>query len=360
MVTKLFVCPYCRTQMSFKGNPGERIQVTCPNCGKKGIASFPGGQEKTISESGDYAIQVNNLSKYYGNRRHHYVKANDSVTFSVKKGEIFGFLGPNGAGKTTAIKSILRLIYANSGQVRINGYNMMIDDIQAKKKIGYLPERVSFYKNLTPLQTLNFFCELKGVDKSIARSLIKEVGLEDAINRKVGTFSKGMVQLLGVAQTMIGNPSIYILDEPMGGLDARWVKTIREKIKMLNQNGATVIFSSHILTEVENLCDRVAIINKGKIIAEDTIENLSKYLKIKPRLSIYIKGLDGRVPEIINNLEGVESAEAQGDILFVTCEPTFRSKVITSLESAGYEVIDIKTIEPSLEDAFVKIVEGDA
>ena len=363
MVTKLFVCPFCKTQMSFKGNPGDRIQVECPSCGKKGIASFPDGQPKTTSEPGAYAIQVNNLSKYYGNRRHEFVKANDSVTFSVKKGEIFGFLGPNGAGKTTAIKSMLRLIYADSGHARINGYNMMVDDIQAKKKIGYLPERVKFYENLTPLQTLNFFCELKGSDKSIVRSLVKEVGLEDAINRKVGTFSKGMVQLLGVAQTMIGNPSIYILDEPMGGLDARWVKTIREKIKMLNQNGATVIFSSHILTEVENLCDRVAIINKGKIIAEDTVANLSKYLKIKPRLSIFIKGLGGRVPEIIRDLEGVESVDAQGDILFVTCEPTFRSKVIILLEEAGYEVVDIKTIEPSLEEAFVKLVskeEGDA
>jgi len=356
MVTKLFVCPYCKTQMSFKGNPGERVQVECPNCGKKGMASFPDDQAKTISEPGKYAIEVKNLSKYYGDRRRGYLKANDSVTFSVKKGEIFGFLGPNGAGKTTAIKAILRLIHVNSGQIRINGFNMMIDDIEAKKKIGYLPERVAFYENLTPLQTLNFFCELKNADKSIVRSLIREVGLEDAINRKVGTFSKGMVQLLGVAQTMIGNPSIYILDEPMGGLDARWVKTIREKIKMLNENGATVIFSSHILTEVEALCDRVAIIDKGKIIAEDTIANLSEYLKIKPRLSIFIKGLDGKIPDIIKNLEGVESVEAQGDILFVTCGPTVRSKVITSLEEAGYEIVDIKTIEPSLEEAFVKLI----
>ena len=118
--------------------------------------------------------------------------------------------------------------------------------------------------------------------------MLKDVGLEEAINRKVGTFSKGMVQLLGVAQVMIGNPSVYILDEPMAGLDARWVKIIRERIKMLNEQGATVLFSSHILSEVENLCDRVAIINKGKLIAEDTVANLSKYLKMKPRLEISI------------------------------------------------------------------------
>ena len=141
MVTKKFVCPFCKTQMAFEGNPGDRIQVECPSCGKKGIASFPGGEAKKVSEPGNYAIQVNNLSKYYGKRRHEFVRANDSVTFSVKKGEIFGFLGPNGAGKTTAMKSMLRLIYADSGQVRINGFNMMVDDIKAKKDIGYLPER---------------------------------------------------------------------------------------------------------------------------------------------------------------------------------------------------------------------------
>ena len=129
--------------------------------------------------------------------------------------------------------------------------------------------------------------------------------------------------------------------------------------KMLNEEGATILFSSHILTEVEALCDRVAIIDKGKIIAEDTVANLNKYLKIKPRLSIFIKGLDGKVPDIIKNLEGVESVEAEGDILFVTCEQTVRSKVITSLEGAGYEVVDIKTIEPSLEEAFVKLISKD-
>ena len=153
--------------------------------------------------------------------------------------------------------------------------------LKQKKDIGFLPERVSFYENLTPIQNLKFFGELNGVDNSVFLSLIKEVGLEDAKDRKVGTFSKGMVQLLGVAQVMIGNPSVYILDEPMSGLDARWVKTIREKIKMLNEKGATIIFSSHILSEVENICHRVAIINKGKLIAEDTVSNLNKYLQIK-------------------------------------------------------------------------------
>ncbi|UCF50086.1 MAG: ABC transporter ATP-binding protein, partial [Thermoplasmatales archaeon] len=200
------------------------------------------------------------------------------------------------------------------------------------------------------------FCELWGVDKSVAKPLIKEVGLEDAINRKVGTFSKGMVQLLGVAQVMIGKPPVYILDEPMGGLDARWVKIIREKIKKLSKEGATILFSSHILSEVENICDRVAIINKGKLIAEDTVENLNKYLKIKPRLEILVPGLSGKVPEEIKGIEGVEKVEAEDDILYVICESSSRIKVINVIEKIGLKIENIKTIEPSLEEAFVKLI----
>ena len=171
------------------------------------------------------------------------------------------------------------------------------------------------------------------------------------------------MQLLGVAQVMIGDPVVYILDEPMGGLDARWVKIIREKIKMLNDRGATVIFSSHILSEVETLCDRVAIIDRGRLIAEDTVANLNKYLKIKPRLEISISGLNGVVPEIIKNLEGVEASSASMDTLFITCESSVRSHVITLLENAGFTIGGIKTKEPTLEEAFVKLIsdrEGNA
>jgi ABC-type multidrug transport system ATPase subunit len=252
---------------------------------------------------------------------------------------------------------LLGLIHADAGEFKINGFDIKKQEIEAKRSIGFLPERVQFYDNLTPIQTLNFFCELQGVDKSIIKPLLKDVGLEDAINKKVGQFSKGMVQLLGVAQVLIGSPPIYILDEPMGGLDARWVKIIREKIISLKEDGATVIFSSHILSEVENLCDRVAIIEKGKLIAEDTVPNISKMLNIKPRLSIHIKDLNGKVPDVIKKLKGVDVVEAKQDILFVTCDSSVRSKVITTLEKEGFTVVDIKTIEPSLEEAFVKLVE---
>jgi ABC-type multidrug transport system ATPase subunit len=174
------------------------------------------------------------------------VLAVDSLSMKVRKGEIFGFLGPNGAGKSTTIKMVMGLFHPTSGSAFINGKLAGPDSVELRRDIGFLPERISFYDNLTPIQTLDFYCELRGADKSVVPSLIKEVGLEHAANRKVGTFSKGMVQLLGVAQAMIGNPSIYIMDEPTGGLDARWVKTVRDKIRTLNEQGATIIFSSHI------------------------------------------------------------------------------------------------------------------
>lgn len=337
--------------MTIQGNPGEKIYVTCSNCKKKGYFVIP--SQKSASESN--SIEIKNLTKIYKD-----VIAVDNVSFSVRKGEIYGFLGPNGAGKTTTIKAILGLIHVNSGDIKINGFDMKKDNIKAKEKIGYLPEKVSFYDNLTPIQTLNFFCELKGVDKSIVPSLLKEVGLDDAKNRKVGTFSKGMVQLLGIAQALIGNPSIFIFDEPTVGLDARWVRYIREKIKMLNERGATVVFSSHILSEVETLCNRVAIINKGKLIAEDTVANLNKYLRIKPRIEISIEGLNGKIPKVIEKIDGVEAVDAKGDNLFITCDSNIRSHVIAALEKAGFKIINIKTIEPSLEDAFVRLIEVDA
>jgi len=348
MISKTIECPKCKNHVTISGEPSEKVNIICPKCNTKGVFTVPGVKSK----SEDVAIEIKNLSKIFKD-----VRAVDDISFNVKKGEIYGFLGPNGAGKTTTIKAMLGLIHTDSGEIKINGYDVQNDGIKARESVGFLPEKVSFYDNLTPVQTLSFFCELKGVDKSIIPTLLKDVGLDEAMNRKVGTFSKGMTQLLGIAQAVIGNPSVYILDEPSSGLDPRWVKVVRDRIKSLNEQGATIIFSSHILSEVESLCDRVAIIDKGKLIAEDTISNLNKYLHIKPRLSIQIKDLNGKVPDVIKKLEGVEATEASGNILFITCESAIRSKAIAALEKAGFEIIDITTLNPSLEDAFIKLID---
>ncbi len=296
-------------------------------------------------------IETRNLSKKFKD-----VQAVDKLNMKVRKGEIYGFLGPNGAGKTTTIKMLMGLVHPTGGEIIVNGRKVSVDSVEFRKDVGYLPEQTAFYDNLTGLQTLHFFCELKNQDKSIAKSLLEDVGLSDAEGRKVGTYSKGMVQLLGIAQAMIGSPSIYILDEPMGGLDARWVRVTREKIRSLNQKGATIVFSSHILSEVQNLCDRVAIIDKGKLLVEDTVANLSEHLQIKPRVEIFIPGLASKVPPEILSIAGVERAEAKEDKLTVICNAPARSEVVTKLKELGMSIQDFKTFEPSLEDAFVKMI----
>jgi len=351
MVDKTIMCPNCKNHLTIQGQPGEKIYITCPKCDTKGKFTFPGKTTSYETTDDQYALKIEGLTKTFNG-----FKAVDNISFSVKKGEIFGFLGPNGAGKTTTIKSILGLLHADSGNIKINGYDIKKKEIEAKRSIGFLPERVAFYDNLTPIQTLNFFCELQGADKSMIRGILNDVGLGDATDRKVGGFSKGMLQLLGIAQTMIGKTPVYILDEPMGGLDPRWVKIIRDRIIKLNEDGATIMFSSHILSEVQTLCDKVVIINKGKIIAKDTVENLNKYLKIRPRLEITIPGLNGKIPEIIKKFDGIESIDIKNDVLFITCDSVARINIISELKNKGFDVKDIKTKEPSLEEAFMKLI----
>ena len=296
-------------------------------------------------------IETRDLTKRFKD-----VLAVDSLNMKVRKGEIYGFLGPNGAGKSTTIKMIMGLFHPTSGQALINGRLADPGSVELRKDVGFLPERISFYDNLTPVQTLNFFCELRGQDKSVVPSLIKDVGLEYAAHRKVGTFSKGMTQLVGFAQAMIGNPSIYIMDEPTGGLDARWVMVVRDKLKMLNDQGATIIFSSHILSEVQVLCHRVAIIDKGRLVSEDTIENINGRLRIKPRLWIRSPGLGSDAPPWVRQIEGVDEVVAKGDTLLVTCDAAARPKVIAAMQERGLRIDDFRTEEPSLEEAFVKLL----
>lgn len=351
MVTQTIRCPKCRTTITVQGTPGQRLMVTCPACKTAGQFTFPSPPPSPVNA----VITVSHVTKRYKD-----TTAVDDVSFSVRPGEIFGFLGPNGAGKTTILKAILGLIRTDGGTITINGHNIHHDGIQAKKQIAYLPERVALYDNLTPTQTLRFFCELRGEDPAQIPGILKEVGLDQASDRKVGGFSKGMIQLLGIAQAIIGHPSICIFDEPSSGLDPRWTRVVRDKIRHLNDNGATVIFSSHILSEVESLCDRVAIIDKGHLIAQDSLQKIQSVVQTKPRLEITIPGLQGKTPKVLQGIHGISDLLVKGDVITLTCDPALRGKIITLLEEAGFAVGNIKTIEPSLEDAFIKLVGGSA
>ena len=189
-----------------------------------------------------FMIKTEDLNKRFKN-----VKAVKNVNLNVKKGDVYGFLGPNGAGKTTTIKIILGLTYPDSGHVFIKGKSIAEKGVDLRAIIGYLPERAQLYKNLSAIQTLNFFAELKRVDKKQCDELLGRIGLSKWRDAKVGTFSKGMVQLLGIGQALLGDPELLILDEPTAGLDPRWSRILKDLILEKNSKGTTIFFSSHLL-----------------------------------------------------------------------------------------------------------------
>jgi len=216
-------------------------------------------------------IEVRNFTKMYNG-----VKVVDNISFSVRKGEIFGLLGPNGAGKSTTIKAMLGLIYPSSGEIRVNGFDIIKEGKYVREHIGYLPENITFYDNLTALQTLYFYSDMRSISKDDCLSLLEEFELREFANKRVGTFSKGMVRRLGLVQAFLGKPKLVILDEPTIGLDPSGVVKVREKIRSLRKSGTSVFLSSHILSEVQKVCDRVGIMNKGVLVAVDAIANLTK------------------------------------------------------------------------------------
>jgi len=293
------------------------------------------------------------FEKIYGK-----VKAVDNVSFNVNKGEIFGFLGPNGAGKTTTIKSILDLININSGQIKINNLEISKQGKEAKKKIGYLPEKVAFYDNLTALQNLYFYAEIRNASKEECKKLIDDLGLSEAINKKVGKFSKGMIQRLGMARAILGNPSVIILDEPSGGLDPRGVVLIRDKIREMKDKGSTIFVSSHILSEIQEICDRVGIIDRGKLVAKDSVSTLSTKLDLKPKISIELEAINDSIIKSIKGVKGVDKLDIKDKTLEVACEPKTKSKVIVAIEKAGGNIVNLKTKEPSLEEVFMRYTGG--
>ena len=295
-------------------------------------------------------IKVKNLRKEYDD-----IIAVDGISFEVREAEIFSLLGPNGAGKTTTIKSILGLINYD-GEIEVNGMDMKEREKEIKKLIGYLPERVAFYDNLTALQTLQFFAELKGMKNKNFDGLLKEVGLEKDANRRIGGFSKGMLQRLGFAQCLLGNPKLLILDEPTTGLDAVGAYELRSKIKELNKKGVTILLSSHILSEVQELSHRVAIMNKGKIVAIDTVENLSKKLEIQPKLRVELKKPSAYIINVIKGIKSVRDIKVDGNILEITCPASAKLSIINTIENEGGKIVDFKTIEPTLEEVFMKVV----
>ncbi len=302
----------------------------------------------------DYIIQTKGLKKTFKN-----VQAVKNLDINVEKGDIYGFLGPNGAGKTTTIKMILDLTHPDSGDILINGRNTREMGVLARQGFGYLPERAQFFRNLTAYQTMEFFAELKGAEKKECDELLARVGMDKWRDEKVGTFSKGMVQLVGVAQALLGSPQVLILDEPTSGLDPRWARALKDIMLEMNGNGTTVFFSSHLLSEVQELCKRVAILNKGQLVIEDTVSRVSEGLTGKPKLVIRVAG-DASFAVKVLDAAGFKGIQPHGQVISVPVEAAQKAQVMKVLNQANVVIEDLRTEESSLEDAFIRYIGADS
>ena len=306
-------------------------------------------------------IEIQNLTKEYGK-----IKAVDNISFTVEKGEILGFLGPNGAGKSTTMNILTGFISSTSGTVKVDGYDILENPVEAKKRIGYLPEQPPLYMDMTVNEYLDFCADLKSVPskewKSQKKDIMELVKITHVSLRLIKNLSKGYRQRVGLAQALVGTPEVLVLDEPTVGLDPKQIIEIRRLIKALGKNH-TIILSTHILPEVSAVCDRVVIINKGKIAAIDTPENLSKQLADFSRFTVTIAGPESKVRDILSHLYGVKSVETGKKTKEDECsyiveadkEVDVRKTMFNQLAQQGFQILELKSLNLSLEEIFIQL-----
>lgn len=308
-------------------------------------------------------IEINNLKKDYGGHL-----AVNNISFTINDGEILGFLGPNGAGKSTTMNIITGYLSATEGNVVVNGYDILEEPKLAKKEIGYLPELPPLYLDMTVREYLNFVYDLKGVKLPKGphiEEICRLVKIKNVYHRLIKNLSKGYRQRVGIAQALIGNPKVLILDEPTVGLDPKQIIEIRNLIRMLGKHH-TVILSSHILSEIQAVCDRVVVINKGKIIADDTPQNLSTNLSDDHSLNVVFEGKKADIENKLKQVQGVKS------VLFVK-EYAYENSVEFNIDPlAGYDIrkaifemaslnnfpiLRMASNELTLEDIFLRLTD---
>lgn len=306
-------------------------------------------------------IEVKNITKRYGAQ-----KALDDVSFSVDDGEILGFLGPNGAGKSTAMNIITGYISATSGSVLIDGKDVLEQPQQTRKNMGYLPEIPPLYEDMTVKEYLYFIYDLKKCKLpkiSHMKDICSLIGLNDVSGRLIKNLSKGYRQRVGFAQALVGDPKILILDEPTVGLDPKQIVEIRDLIKKLGKRH-TVILSSHILPEVQAVCDRIVVINRGKIVADDTEENILAGFDDEKNIYLTAQGDKQSVLDSLEAISGVQKVtcrKAKGgnlDIVIKTAgECDIRKAVFESAAKGGWAILEMRTSKPTLEEIFIRLTE---
>ena len=309
-------------------------------------------------------IEVKNITKKYGK-----VVAVEDISFSINDGEIVGLLGPNGAGKSTTMNILTGYIEQTSGEVTIEGYNTLKKPKKAKKQIGYMPEGVPLYTDLTVKEFVTYMAELKQVERKTRKEkvekVIEQTGLKEVENKLTRNLSRGYKQRVSMAGALVGEPKILILDEPTVGLDPKQITEIRNLIKELGKTH-TVILSSHILSEVSQICNKVIIINKGKIVAIDTPENLEN--RVSNNNCIYvtvedtenkIEGMKDKIKEI-KNIELVQENEDKTKQYLIEADKgvDLRKKIFSEFAKENITIFEMKKADTTLEDAFMKLIEG--
>ncbi len=307
-------------------------------------------------------IEVKNVTKKYGS-----FVAVDDISFTINDGEVVGFLGPNGAGKSTTMNIITGFIEQTEGNVVINGFDTVKKAKKAKKEIGYMPEGVPLYTDLTVKEFVTYMAELRKISKKEKKEnvqkVLKETGLEEMQNKLIKNLSRGQKQRVSLAGTLVANPKILILDEPTVGLDPKQITEIRSLIKNLGKSH-TVILSSHILSEVSQICDRVIIINKGKIVAIDTPENLEKKVSNNNIIYVTVEDTENKIDTIKDKIKGIKEIK-----LIKENEDNTKQYEISGEESINLNktifsefakenitIFEMKKAEATLEDAFMKII----
>jgi len=299
-------------------------------------------------------IKVQNLTKYYGD-----LAAISGVTFTVEQGEIVGFLGPNGAGKTTTMRILTGFIPPSEGRATVAGFDVFENSLEVRRRIGYLPETVPLYPEMTVRGYLDFVASLRGIRRPARRvdEVMETCHVDDVADTHIGKLSKGYRQRVGLAQALVHDPEILILDEPTIGLDPKQIIEVRELIRHLGEDH-TVILSTHILPEAQQVCERVIIINEGRIVAEDTPERLTARLKGAERIYIQVGQPAPEIASVLAAIPGISSVEARGNggyeiesLLGTDVRPQIAAAVV----NGGWNLLEMRPVGMSLEEIFLKL-----
>ena len=301
-------------------------------------------------------IEVKQLTKHYGNH-----VAVNHISFKAKQGEIVGLLGPNGAGKTTTMRMITGYMPPTSGTIQVAGYDVMKNSQEVRRRVGYLPERVPIYPDMTLKGYVSFWAKLYNVKqhKQKVDEVLDRFGLYDRRDKLVRSLSKGLRQRLGLAQALVHDPEVIVLDEPTIGIDPKQVIEVREIVRSL-QEDHTVLFSSHILSEVEQVCDRVIILHHGNIVAEGKPEQLRKKFGHQTELYLEVRGEVDEVLALLNTLPDVDRIETQGKGYQISTDKAvdLQSQLMKLMSEAGFVITEMRLVERSLEDVFLDIVDA--